>query len=277
MKLNGNTLSGERPLTARSVIASTLLGARPPVLASHVLVRSGELFGVGEGTTRVALSRMVAAGELEASDGSYALAGHLLERMTRQDESRRPVLRTWTGDWLVGIVTAASRTAAQRAGLRSAMRALRLAELREGVWMRPDNLDAADLPHARTVADEQCTWFRARPEVLDDIPGEMSDRRLAATLWDLGGWLTRGNELRRRMSTQTGRLERGRKDALAAGFLLAAAVLRHMQSDPLLPPELLGDDWPGRALRDEFDAFERAFGLRWREWLVAPSHVALHR
>jgi len=37
------------------VIASTLLGMHPPVLAAQVLVRSGELFGIAEGTTRTAL------------------------------------------------------------------------------------------------------------------------------------------------------------------------------------------------------------------------------
>ncbi len=75
---------GSRALTARSVVASTLLGMTPPRLSSQLLVRSGELFGIAEGTTRVALSRMVAAGELEAVGGSYQLAGHLLTRQERQ-------------------------------------------------------------------------------------------------------------------------------------------------------------------------------------------------
>ncbi len=61
----GNTETGERPLTARSIVASALLGTHPPVLRGQLLVRLGELFGVAEGTTRVALSRMVAAGELD--------------------------------------------------------------------------------------------------------------------------------------------------------------------------------------------------------------------
>ena len=59
------TRNTERPLSARSVVASTLLGMRPPRLPTQILVRSGALFGIAEGTTRVALSRMVAAGELE--------------------------------------------------------------------------------------------------------------------------------------------------------------------------------------------------------------------
>ena len=43
-----------KPMTARSVVASTLLGIEPPRLPARILVRSGELFGIAEGTTRVA-------------------------------------------------------------------------------------------------------------------------------------------------------------------------------------------------------------------------------
>ncbi|HEX8582205.1 MAG TPA: hypothetical protein VF640_07745, partial [Acidimicrobiales bacterium] len=103
---------GERPLTARNVIASTLLGVRPPELAGRVLVRSGELFGIAEGTTRVALSRMVAAGELEADGGRYRLTGRLLARQARQAESRTGATGPWDGTWRLAVVTADRRPAA---------------------------------------------------------------------------------------------------------------------------------------------------------------------
>ena len=79
-----------KPMTARSVVASTLLGVEPPRLTTRILVRSGELFGIAEGTTRVALSRMVAAGELRPDDDGYRLAGRLLDRQARQTASRGP-------------------------------------------------------------------------------------------------------------------------------------------------------------------------------------------
>ena len=132
---------GLRPLTARSVVASTLLGMRPPELTPQLLVRSGELFGISGGSTRTALSRMVAAGELEAVDGRYRLAGHLLERQARQDASRHPRLRAaWDRTWRTAVVVAGRRPAAERAALRAAMARARYGELREGVWLRPDNL-----------------------------------------------------------------------------------------------------------------------------------------
>src|SRR5687767_2250022 len=78
-------LADLRPLGARSVIASTLLGANAISMPAERLVRAGELFGVADGAIRTALWRMVAAGELVANDGRYALAGPLLERRERFD------------------------------------------------------------------------------------------------------------------------------------------------------------------------------------------------
>ena len=95
------------PTRAALVDIAHLLEAAPNAAdtASNILVdalvRAGELFGFAEGTVRVALSRMVATGELQAvGTGRYRLAGHLLERQARQDESRRAPSRRWNGDWL---------------------------------------------------------------------------------------------------------------------------------------------------------------------------------
>src|SRR5688572_19022418 len=77
------------PLTARSVLASVLLGTDPPWLPTPLLVRTAELFGISIGTARTALSRMVAAGEAEPEGRGYRLVGRLAERRDRQDASRR--------------------------------------------------------------------------------------------------------------------------------------------------------------------------------------------
>src|SRR5829696_3691172 len=94
----------ERRLTARSVLASTLLGTRPPRLPVGRLVRAGALFGIAEGTVRTALSRMAAAGEVDADDGWYRLSGALLERQRRQDESRAAATVAWDGRWSLAVV-----------------------------------------------------------------------------------------------------------------------------------------------------------------------------
>jgi phenylacetic acid degradation operon negative regulatory protein len=241
------------------VIASTLLGTEPPRLPVQVLVRAGELFGLAGGTVRVALSRMTANGELRAADGWYELTGRLLERQARQAASRRPRTTRWTGAWHTAVVVAERRSAADRAALRSALTTARLAELREGLWLRPDNL-ALD----RAVGGSHCTWLSSRPADPD-----LDDRALAARLWDLAGWARAAEGLRRQMARSVGRLEAGDTAALAPGFVLSASVLRHFNADPLLPAALLPARWPGEDLRREYDRFDAAYRRVLRDWFRA--------
>ncbi|MFD2350768.1 PaaX family transcriptional regulator C-terminal domain-containing protein [Nonomuraea ferruginea] len=223
-------------LSARSAVLSALLGSHPPSLPARRLVRVGALFGIAEGTVRVALSRMVAAGDLVQSGGRYALTERLAERQARQDESRAPHTRPWDGTWEIAVVTAERRAPADRAALRHAMTTLRLAELREGTWMRPANLLREEWS---AVVTAQCTLIDGRPHA-DPTP----------LLWDLDGWAAEARGLRRSLD---------RAEGLAEGFLVSAAVLRHLLADPLLPPELLPDDWPGAGLRARYDDFDRRF------------------
>jgi phenylacetic acid degradation operon negative regulatory protein len=243
-----------RALSARSIVASTLLGCHPPELPVRALVQIGELFGVAEGTIRVALSRMLSTGEIEVVDGRYRLTGgQLLSRQARQDEGWHPPMERWDGTWEMAVVTTEGRSAAERAELRLAMNALRLAELREGVWMRPANLDSRRQRDARAVVDAQCRSFTTRPS--DD---EQHGRRLAGELWDLVGWARGAQQLRRELGRLVGRLEAGDPTALAPSSLVSAAVLRHFVADALLPAALLPERWPGDVLRAEYDRFDAA-------------------
>ncbi len=106
---------GLRPLTARSVVLSTLLGSHPPQMPVQSLVRVGGLFGIAEGTIRVALSRMTADGDLRQADGRYELTARLLGRQHQQDESRSPATRPWRGRWDVVVVDPASPSSVRSA------------------------------------------------------------------------------------------------------------------------------------------------------------------
>ena len=55
-------------LTARSVALSTLLGYHPPALPISALVKVGELFGIADRATRVALTRMVKDGDVTVDE-----------------------------------------------------------------------------------------------------------------------------------------------------------------------------------------------------------------
>ena len=251
--------TASRPLTARSLIASLLLGTVPPELPGQRLVRVGESFGFSETAIRVALSRMVAAGELTAQGGRYRLAGDLLDRYGRQEEARRPHLRSWDGSWIIAVVGAAGgrRPAPERAALRRLLAGLRLAEWREGIWLRPDNLDG-DRPEV-----DGCLWWEgARPVAGGD------ERTLAAALWDLDRWAGRASELATSMTvTVPGSVP------IPQSFGVAAAVVRHLAGDPLLPTELLPAGWPGEVLRRAYQDYEAALQAALRPVLAGEPDV----
>lgn len=234
------------------MVASVLLGTRPPSLPVRTLVRTADLFGITEGTTRTAISRMLAAGELEGDGARYRLAGALLDRHRRQEESRHPpAAERWDGSWWLAVVPPGARPANERAELRRALRNLRLAEWREGLWVRPTNLAVA--------GRAECEWVRGRLE-------SVRDEELADDLWDLQGWSRRAEGLMKAMRASLPRLARGASDELAPAFVLAAAVVRHQQGDPLLPQALLPHDWPGAGLRRRYEEYEAAFQRVLRDW-----------
>jgi phenylacetic acid degradation operon negative regulatory protein len=252
-----------RPLTARSVLASVLLGTDPPWLPTTLLVRTAGLFGISEGSTRTALSRMVGSGEAVAEDGGYRLAGRLVARQARQSASRRAETRRWDGTWeLVTIEGDGARSPADRAALREALAALRLVELREGAWGRPDNLHPDRSPDALQVATQWCRWWRG---TIPDPAPEPTD------LWDLRGWSTTAAALRAEMAELLPGFEADDPAGLADGFVTSAAVLRHLQADPLLPVELRPFGWPGDALRHDYERYDQAYRTTLRHWFTTAT------
>ncbi len=251
--------TARRPLTARSVIASTLLGVDTPRLPASALVRSGELFGLREGATRTALSRMTAAGEVVADDAHYALTGHLLERHARQQMARTPVVKTssWDGTWIATVVAGERRSARERSLFRNSAARLKLSEVREGVWMRPDNRPTGATRADLAVVDSQATWLR---EIVPDDPS------ILVRSFDLDGWAREARTLMDEMNQWLPAIQAGRVDALGEAFVIDADVVRQLVADPELPADLLPRDWPGPALREGFARFDEAFKSTWSAW-----------
>lgn len=220
-------------MTARSVVLSVLLGAHPAWANASELIRLTADFGIKETTLRVALTRMVSAGDLVRSADGYRLSDRLLARQRRQDEAMRPQTRPWHGDWQLLVVTSVGTDARTRAALRTTMHQKRFGELREGVWMRPDNLELELEPDVQA----RVRSLNAR----DDLPAE-----LAGQLWDLPGWVSVGRGLLDEMARATD---------IPARFVVAAAMVRHLLTDPMLPEELLPNDWPGARLRAAYHDF----------------------
>lgn len=229
-----------RRMTARSVVLSVLLGAHPAWASAAELIRLTADFGIREQTLRVALTRMVAAGDLVRSADGYRLSDRLLARQGRQDAALSPRTRDWTGEWTTLVITSVGVDPRSRAELRKALQDLRFGELREGLWLRPDNLHT-NLP--ATVID-RVRVLRSR----DDAP-----RQLAGQLWDLRTWVDDGARLLDEMATAPDVPRR---------FVIAAAMVRHLLIDPVLPAELLPAAWPGAALRTAYRGFADELAAR---------------
>ena len=93
----------------------------------------------------------------------------------------------------------------------------------------------------------------------DSQPGAgRQPAELAGQLWDLRSWARTGHRLLAEMSDATD---------VPGRFVVAAAIVRHLLTDPVLPAELLPADWPGAGLRAAYNDFaaeliERRDGIR---------------
>jgi phenylacetic acid degradation operon negative regulatory protein len=220
-------------MTARSVVLSVLLGAHPAWATAAELIRLTADFDIKEATLRVALTRMVGAGDLVRSEDGYRLSERLMMRQRRQDDAINPQLTPWDGAWTTLVITSVGIDARTRANLRLALQENRFGELREGVWMRPANVK----PTLPADALSRVRVMRG----YDDSPAQ-----LAAQLWDLTAWARTGRQLLDDMAAATD---------VPGRFVAAAGMVRHLLTDPVLPDELLPDDWPGGALREAYARF----------------------
>jgi phenylacetic acid degradation operon negative regulatory protein len=106
--------------------------------------------------------------------------------------------------------------------------------------MRPDNLD----PHLGADVVARVRMLKAR----DDAPTE-----LAGELWNLPLWAETGHRLLGEMAAASD---------VPGRFMVAAAMVRHLLTDPVLPAELLPAEWPGKPLRIAYNDFAAELSKR---------------
>jgi phenylacetic acid degradation operon negative regulatory protein len=247
--LNRRTINDPvlRPLTPRSIVLSVLLGSHPPAMPVGRLVEFTSLFGIAAGTVRTAMSRMVAAGELQADDGVYRLAGPLLVRQAEQDAGRIEPPEAWDGSWWFAVVTAERRTATERREFRARALGARFGELRPDTWMRPANID---------VPNDLADVILTRGPLLVGDPAH-----LVSQLWNLDELDDQASELATRLRAVATHLERSGDDAvLVDAFVTLAACQRFLRTEPQLPTDLVASRSSGDLRQDytgTVDAFQR--------------------
>lgn len=212
-------------LSARSLALSALLGTHPPRLPVAALIALGELFGIAPSAMRTALSRLVAAGDAEADDGRYSLAGPLVERQGQQDRSLEPPSES--DEWWTVLAVGEGRPLAERRQFRRTLSGARFGEVRPDTWLRPANLPAPDLAATEVIVTRGTLTIGEAPT-------------LASSLWDLPAIERRAAELDEALTAAIAPGGEGElpTEAIAGAFLTSATAIRFLRAEPWLPPSL---------------------------------------
>lgn len=189
---------------------------------------------MNESTVRVALTRGIAAGDLERTTRGYRIGPRLLARHNQQAEAVAPEAHPWDGAWETAIVVAPARPAGERVALRNLLTQHRLAELREGVWLRPANLRRAPS-------------YDSHPDLLVCESRHEEPAQLAEQLWSLTEWSDTGRQLIAELESTAQPAQR---------LTVAAALVRHLRTDPILPAAILPEEWTGDELRTVYAAYQ---------------------
>lgn len=234
-----------RPLSARSLALSVLLGTHPPELPAYALVALGELFDIEPGTMRTALSRLVSEGTLATTDGRYRLIdAELLDRQRAQDIGRVPVHHGWSGGWHTVIAADSRRPLRQRRAFRTLMANHRFGELQPDIWMRPDNEPAPPIERHHNLI------------VMTGSLGGREPADLVDELWDLARIGSDGAERFSHCQAALDELDWSSPDCIRPSFFEAASTLRLLRREPRLPLDLQPPDWPMDAVRECYRELE---------------------
>lgn len=243
---------------------------RDQPLPMAALVAAGEILGIPENSIRVAIARMLAAGQLERDEqGRYRL-GPGAEPMATHVSSWRELeqrTRPWSGAW-IGVHSAGSPSHPGGQVLRQRERALRMlgfATLEEGLSVRPDNLVGGVEPlraELRGLGLESGALVFSLHN-LDRV----SDAR-ARGLWNVAelcaGYahsLVDIEASERRLTQMT------EPESLAETFRLGSRVITQILLDPLLP-EPISPIRQRRALVESAKRYERVARKLWAHFLA---------
>jgi phenylacetic acid degradation operon negative regulatory protein len=228
-------------------------GGQVPLRALTELL---EVFGVGESTSRVVLSRMRREGWFTTHrDGrqiSYALTDRGLRTL---DEGRARIFDRgrddWDGTWRMVIYAVPEENRSERDRARRMLTWHGFGPLAAATWISPH-------PRLDTVASALADLSATRVDLLESRSASReSDRQMAARCWDLDGLgrdyveLASAYEHLPPVSELTALDGR---EALRRQVELVASYRTLPFRDPDLPAELLPEGWAGRRAHQLFIA-----------------------
>jgi phenylacetic acid degradation operon negative regulatory protein len=215
-----------------------------------------EVFGVGESTTRVVLSRMRKEGWFDTRRDGRQTVYSLTEKSWRLlDEGRTRIFERapddWDGAWRMVIYAVPEEARAERVQLRRTLAWHGFGPLAAATWVSPhprlDDVEAALADSSAPRLD--LLTCRSR--------GQEHDREMATRCWDLDGLCRDYAELVSRYDELPSAAELATlpgPEALRLRVELVASYRTFPFRDPDLPPELLPEGWPGRRAHELFVA-----------------------
>ncbi|MFT4768135.1 MAG: phenylacetic acid degradation operon negative regulatory protein [Glaciecola sp.] len=226
--------------TPKRLVLSLLSSPDLQEISAREYAQWGLLFGIDPTSMRVALGRLVKAGFLRSvARGRYAIGerGKVLSETARGWVSREQRIGPWDGQWL--LVHTAHLGRRDKTALTTRERALALvgfATLSSGLWCRPANyLETPAQTRSRLV--ELGLESRAILVRGDSLLGESLSLE---ELWPRHDLESRYRALTNAMQESMQRGSAQHSDTLAREtFLLGEAVIRQINSDPLLPGSMI--------------------------------------
>ncbi len=264
-------MSTQRPdgaghVSPRAVVEHCLAAAAPGPAALATVYDVAGVLGLDDQPVRLAVRRMISAGLVEQrgrgragtvtlTDGARlrpVLDQGYWDFAARQDRGDEP----WDGLWHLLAFSVPEERRVDRDALRTALAHLGAVPLTPGLYVSAHDLTdalAAELPGRALQRD---LVVAVAPAV---VHGGRSLGDLVADLWPLDtlreGYAQLDEVVDAWERRAAGTVGDGEVDAdpvvrLAGRVALGAAVDLAVGPDPLLPPELLPDDWPGAGSRE---------------------------
>src|SRR6266700_2273786 len=202
-----------------------------------------DVFGVGESTSRVVLSRMRREGWFTTyRDGrqtSYALTDRSIRML---DEGRARIFDRgrddWDGTWRMVIYAVPEESRGERDRVRRTLAWHGFGPLAAATWISPH-------PRLETVRDALAGLSATRMDLLESRAlSRAADREMAFRCWDLDGLGRASAEL----TALPG------PEALRRQVELVSSYRALPFRDPDLPAALLPEGWPGRRAHELFVA-----------------------
>jgi phenylacetic acid degradation operon negative regulatory protein len=229
------------PVSPRSLALWLLSASAPAPLTASSLIERATIFAIEGSAVRVALGRLVREGmAVQPERGVYALgpAAAALHAKARGWMRVEETVRPWGGAWLLVLTHPLGRT--DRARLQRRERALRLSGFAHpggGIWVRADNLAQDTATLRDTLAG---LGLDGEAPLLSGCLAEPAQDAAWRDLWPACALEAGYDHWLGEMAVSTDRVAHmATKDAARETYLLGQSVLRAINSDPLLPAELV--------------------------------------